>query len=121
VVGVDALTRALAEGGQVIWDPTDRPTLRVGARWAEVLRREAAEVREVLGRAAEFRRQLQVATGTPVVPLLVRPGYRDQPEAGCVSCGARTTTFRCPACLLAVWIALDLTPNPHEVARELEW
>ena len=93
--------------------------LRVGPRWAEVLRREAAEVREVLGRAVEFHRQLQEATETPAVPLLVRPGHRDQQAGRCISCGARTTTFRCPLCRLAVWIALDLTPN--DVAHELEW
>jgi hypothetical protein len=111
VVGVLALSRALAAGGEVIWQPPERPRLRVGLEWAEAIRREAPEVREVLRRAAMFRRQIKAAEGRAVLPLLMLPEAAEPHVGACISCGAEiANAWRCLACLVAVYVALGAVP-----------
>lgn len=118
MVALTALARALADGGAVVWEPVDRPRLRVAPGYAETLRREAGDVREVLRRAVAFRRQLGVAAGGPIVPFLVLPEAPAPRPGACISCGVSLPagqSWRCRPCLAAVYIALGLTGLLSEV------
>ncbi len=86
MVGAMTLSRALAAGGAVIWEPPDKPRLRVAPTFAESLRREADGVREVLRRAAVFKAQLDAEAGGPVVPyfLSLRDRRRPHDRAACL-------------------------------------
>ena len=111
MVGAVALTRALAEGGRVLWEPADRPRLRVTPVWAEALRRAAPEVRDVLRRTVAFREQIESARGGPIIPYLLLPDAPAPREGACISCGtAIAGGLRCEACLAAVYVALDEVP-----------
>jgi hypothetical protein len=113
-----ALSRALAEGGAVIWEPRDRPRLRVGAQWAAPLRRDTGPVREILRRAVTFRAQIEDSLGGPVVPYLVLPGAPECRAGRCLSCGSPASSgWRCSLCLAAIYIALGhLTLLPEIIA-----
>lgn len=109
--GVLTLSRALAEGGVVVWEPADKPRLRVARAYADAIRREADEVREVLGRAVSFRQQLDRAADWPRIPLLVLPEAPPPRLGACISCGkAIPAGWRCGICLAAVYVALGAVP-----------
>ena len=72
MAGVLTLSRALVAGGVVVWEPEDRPRLRVLPIHADALRRDAHEVCDVLRRAVAFRAQI-AAWDRPAIPLLVMP------------------------------------------------
>ena len=117
MAGVITLSRALMDGGQVIWEPADRPKLRVVSAYAEALRRDAEEVREVLRRAVAFRRQLKAwaAAGRALVPVLTLPEAPPPRLGACISCGASIPNgWCCAPCLAAVYVALGAVP-PSEV------
>jgi hypothetical protein len=110
VGGVLTLSRALTDGGQVIWEPVDRPKLRVASAYTGALRRDAEEVREVLRRAVAFRRQVQRSLGGPL-PLLVLPDAPEPRAGACISCGTPISGgWRCGPCLVAIYAALDAPP-----------
>jgi hypothetical protein len=115
VAGVVTLAHALAEGGRVVWEPADKPRLRVAERWAEGLHREADEVREVLRRAAMFRHQLGTSAGGPIIPYLALPDAPAPRLGACISCGGSAPRWRCLLCLAAVYIALDLPQRLAEI------
>ncbi len=106
--GVEILSQALADRGQVVWDEPDRPTLRVPGKWQKPLAEHRAEVREVLRRAALFRKQ---ANGQGPLLILALP---DAPivAGGCISCGKPDVDTRCPGCKLAAWIVLGWLGSP---------
>ncbi len=110
MVGAMTLSRALAAGGAVIWEPPDKPRLRVAPTFAESLRREADGVREVLRRAAVFKAQLDAEAGGPVVPYFLLPGAPPPGLGACISCGAASRGWRCLPCLVAVYVALEAIP-----------
>ena len=116
--GIVSLSRALADGGAVIWEPRDRPRLRVGAQWAASLRRDNGPVREILRRAVIFRAQIEDSMGGPIVPYLILPGVPECHVGQCLSCGSPATSgWRCSLCLVAIYIALGhLTLLPEIVA-----
>jgi hypothetical protein len=109
-VGLVALVEALQRGGRAVWDPPDRPRLvEVPPDLRDALLADRDGLREVLSRAAAFRRQLMERS---VAPVLTLPG-RALGETGCISCGADTSAIRCRLCSLACWIALDHAPPPN--------
>ena len=114
MVGAMTLSQALAAGGAVIWEPADKPRLRVASTFAAALRREADGVREVLRRAAVFKAQLEAAAGKPVVPYFLLPGAPPPRLGACISCGAVCQGWRCLPCLVAVYVALDAIPALKE-------
>ncbi len=105
------LLRALAKGAEVIWEPADKPRLRVPQGMGVSLQREMGDVREVLRRAISFKAQL---SENGPVPFLVLP-ESDLSGDGCIFCGIQIpeNKIRCPLCQAAAWIALELTPLPH--------
>lgn len=106
--GAVTLSRALVAGGQVIWEPGDRPRLLVPPFYAGAIRGELEEVRKILARAVVFRRQLDAAQGRPNVPLLILPEAPATRTGACISCGKVIAQgWRCPVCLTAVLLALN--------------
>ena len=103
MTGAAILGRALVAGGRVRWED-GRPRLAVPSEWAPSLRAHAADLRDVLRRAATFKAQLDGSANRPGIPLLALPGDH---SAGCISCGAPCDRWRCLACVVAVYIALD--------------
>jgi hypothetical protein len=106
-VGLVALVEALQRGGKAVWDPPDRPRLvEVPPDLRAALLADRESLREVLSRAAAFRRQLE---GRSVAPVLTLP---DRPlgDTGCISCGTDAPRIRCRLCSLACWIALGRIP-----------
>lgn len=102
--------RGLADGGMVQLDTTP-PSIRMAPRWLDALRdrpeHERAELREVLRRAVLFRRQLEVSASGPIIPYLILPDAPSSSRGACISCGAAAQgSWRCPACLMAVYIAV---------------
>ena len=116
MAGVVTLAHALAEGGRVVWEPADKPRLRVAARWAEGLYREADEVREVLRRAVVFRCQIETFAGGPIIPYLALPDAPTPRLGACISCGYPARGWRCLPCLAALYLALDLPERLSEIA-----
>jgi hypothetical protein len=101
--GLTTVAEALADGGRVIWDPPDRPTLQVPSKWQEALSNSRDEVREVLHRAALFRQQANSKGGLPVLALPDAP----LEDGFCVSCGGpKEGHYRCGTCRVAAWVAL---------------
>lgn len=108
-MGLVALVEALQRGGKAVWDPPDRPRLvEVPPELIDALLADKETLREVLSRAAAFRRQLE---GRTVAPVLTLPG-RPIGDTGCISCGADILAIRCRLCSLACWIALGQAPPP---------
>jgi hypothetical protein len=102
--------RGLADGGVVKLD-TKPPRVRMAAKWLDLLRErpehEKAALREVLRRAALFRRQFEVSAGGPIIPFLILPDAPSPSRGACISCGvAVQSSWRCPVCLMSVYIAL---------------
>ena len=67
---------------------------------------EIEDVREVLQRAATFKKQM---SGNGPFHLMILPESRNLNE-GCISCGTVIPEFkiRCPLCQAAAWIALEM-------------
>lgn len=106
--GVLALTEALAQGGQVVWD-APKPRLLVPPGFRSKVEAHRETVREVLRRAAIFREQaFAFIQGGQALPLLTLPEYGGEIGGGCISCGAAAApgSSRCPICALAVELAL---------------
>lgn len=106
--GVSLLEQALADGGQVVWKEPNRPTLRLSKKWQMALSNELEGVREVLRRAALFRKQ---ANGQGPLLILALPGAPIV-AGGCISCGKPNVDTRCPGCRLAAWIVLGWLGEP---------
>jgi hypothetical protein len=109
-IAVDHLAKALSHG-QVVWDDPDRPRVLVPPMWHDALSDAAEEVREVLRRAALFRRQ---ANSPGAVPILALP---DAPllDGACISCGgAKDGPHRCLLCRVAAWVALGWLGGPKQ-------
>ena len=106
MAGVLTLSRALIAGGTVLWEPPDRPRLRVLPIHAEALRSDARDIREILRRAVVFRAQIASWQGS-VIPLLFLPEAPAPRSGACISCGANSSQWRCLCCLVAIFIALD--------------
>jgi hypothetical protein len=105
-----AFARGLADGG-VVQLGTAPPSVRIAPKWLDLLRErtepEKAELREVLRRAALFRRQLEVSADGPIIPYLILPDVESPRLGACISCGvAVQSSWRCPVCLMSVYIAL---------------
>jgi hypothetical protein len=106
-----ALARALANGGEILWDQPDRPRVRVPAPWVDAVRGEPEVLREVLRRAVEFRRQVAQAARGPIIPYLLLPSAPAPRLGACISCGvAIPSGWRCAICLLGVRIAIGVKP-----------
>ncbi len=105
MTAVAVLTEALARGGRVVWEPTEKPRLLAPPSLHPKIKADRETVKEILRRAAEFRRQAQ--TPGPI-PFLHLPGCLEG-DGLCLSCGTKVDLghFRCPACTLAVNIALE--------------
>ena len=109
VTAAVTLVRALGAGGRVIWEPADRPKLRLPQGWGARVDQDIAGARAVMERAVVFHRQLDVTHRSPVIPFLTLPGIEAKPGQ-CISCGeelARAGNWRCIPCLTAVLIAID--------------
>src|SRR5437870_5814491 len=111
VTALATFVRALAAGGVVKLETTP-PSVRMAPQWLDLLRerpeQEGAELREVLRRAAVFRGQLELSGDGPIIPYLILPDVPPPRLGACISCGiALQGSWRCPVCLLAVYIALD--------------
>ncbi len=111
---VTLIAQAMLQGGRVLWTDPDRPRLEVPEPLAGPLRRHAAALREVLGRAAILRQQ---ASALSPVPILTLPGVAAGPDE-CLSCGVAVMhgLFRCPTCQVAVAFALDIRPPEDPMA-----
>jgi hypothetical protein len=110
VTVLGTFARGLADGGVVQLDTTP-PSVRMASRWLDLLRErpehEKAALREVLRRAVLFRRQLKVSAHGPIIPYLILPDVQSPGLGACISCGvAIHGSWRCPVCLMAVYIAL---------------
>ena len=111
-----ALMEALCLGGRVVWEPEDRPTLRVPPEFSPTIRKNAEEVREILRRAVVFKEQ----AGVPgPVPFLYLPQAKETGPGCCFSCGESVPKdrIRCDLCQAAAWIALDMIPSD---ARDID-
>jgi len=111
MTALTAFAQALADGGEVQLGARP-PSVRMAPKWLELLRErpehERAELREVLRRAAVFRRQLEMSGDTPIIPYLILPDIPSPRLGACISCGVAVLgRWRCPVCLMAVYIALD--------------
>jgi len=104
--GLAVLVEALHRGGRVLWDDPDRPRLTAPSTLRDSLLADLDTLRLVLSRAVAFRRHLEGGTDIPVMVLPDRPPG----DAGCISCGVDTFAIRCPACSIALWIALGKLP-----------
>lgn len=111
MAGPVMLARALADGGRVVWDPPERPRLRVTPAWAVLLRNDTGAVRAVLERAVCFRHQIEASRYRPGLPCLILPHAPAPRHGACISCGAPVGHgWRCAPCLVAVYIALEAVP-----------
>jgi hypothetical protein len=100
------VSKAIRRGVRAEWNP---PRYQ-GPSDALALAKQAPDTaREVLRRATEFRRQIESWSGG-CAPLLALPSAPEPRHGACVSCGVAVAAWRCPACLLAVELALGLTP-----------
>jgi hypothetical protein len=113
---------ALADGGSVCWDTTP-VRVRLAPKWAHTFQRQPddvrGELREVLRRAAAFHQQVQDSAGTHVIPYLVLPGAPPSSLESCISCGVPIASgWRCPVCLVAVYIALGKLHALAEIVNE---
>lgn len=110
------LAEAIRRGAAPVWDdPPYRPTLkRVPLELVAPLREDPEGLREILRRAAIFRKQVQafVRRGG-AIPLLTLPGHDWQGLGNCVSCGDPTDPerWRCSTCLAAVMVAGAVSPS----------
>src|SRR5215813_7963987 len=103
---VTLITQAL-QGTRVDWRTPTHPRFDVPAHLARPLQAYSGLLKEILMRAAVLR--TQAAMPSPV-PLLILPGVHADPGE-CLTCGvALPFGFRCPLCLIAVALALDLLP-----------
>ncbi len=59
-MGLSILADALNKGGEVIWDPPEKPRLRVPKYLEGRIRQDIKTVRKVLERAVIFKKQLKV-------------------------------------------------------------
>jgi hypothetical protein len=107
--GVEALTKALSSGGEILWDPPDKPKIVAPKASIKQIRGDIQAVREVLRRAVLFRSQID---GDGPFKLFILPEGKDS-DAGCISCAVDipVENIRCPLCQTAAWIALDITPS----------
>ena len=120
VRGATALGEALARGGRVVWDPPERPRLLVPRELRPTVEADREAVRAIMERAAVFREQAQrfIREGRGF-PFLALPEAKGR-DGGCLSAGASVDEarhFRCPLCMVAVRIALDMLPTPREAGR----
>ncbi len=104
------LTRALADGGSVVWDPPERPRLRVAPAWAARLRDEAATCG-----GARTRRVLPPSDRghpAPGCPSLPRPAHCPRAARWVLPLvwGTGWPQLALRACLVAVYIALEAVP-----------
>lgn|SRR5574341_172032 len=104
MTGVAVLTKALARGAYVVFDPPDKPKLIAPPSLHDAIKADRGTVKEILRRAAILHRQAQTPGPLPVLALPEHPG-----ADGCISCGdpVDAEQFRCPLCSLAVKIALE--------------
>ena len=110
--GAAVLAEALAAGARVEWPGPTRARLLVPPDLRARVLAESDTVREVLRRAAVFRGQ---AHAPGPVPFLHLPEAKGR-DGGCLSCGApvdEARHFRCPLCVLAVRIVLDMEAAPE--------
>ena len=114
--GATALAEALARGGRVVWDPPAPPRLLVPRELRPRVEADRATVRAVMERAAVFREQAQrfirEGRGFPFLHL----AEAKLRHGSCLSCGApidEARHFRCPLCVVAVRIALDVEAAPE--------
>ena len=119
MTGVLALTEALDRGARVVWDPPERPRLLVPRELRPRVEADRETVRAIMQRAAIFRAQAErfIRQGRGF-PFLSLPEARGR-DRGCLSCGApvdEARHFRCPLCVVAVRIALDMAPEPGDTA-----
>jgi len=106
VKGVAILTDALSKGAEIVWEPADRPRLKVPRGMAILFQGEEETTREVLRRAAMFREYLN----KPGYSLFFKiPGAKIR-EGFCSTCGAGPPlgrdAGRCQICNTAASIAL---------------
>jgi hypothetical protein len=111
MIALATFARALADGAVVQLETTP-PSVRMTPKWLNLLReqpeRERAQLREVLKRAALFRQQLELAGDGPIIPYMILPDIPSPRLGACISCGVAVQgSWRCPVCLMAVYIALD--------------
>jgi len=106
--GIEALTQALASGGEILWDPPDKPKIIAPKTSIKQIRGDIQVVREVLRRAVIFRSQID---GDGPFKLFILPEGKDS-DAGCISCAVNIPVedIRCPLCQAAACIALGITP-----------
>jgi hypothetical protein len=116
MAAVLTLSEALNQGGMVVWEPPDRPRLRVARRWVEAIQRDEVEIREVLRRAVLFRKQLEAAASGVVTPYFLLPECGEVRSGQCISCGeelpepknaVRRPRVRCLPCIAALYLAFD--------------
>ena len=111
MTAVAVLTKALARGGKVVWDPPDRPRLLAPPSLHEAIKADRATVKEILRRAAIFREQADrfVRSGG-LLPILTLTA--EDTGGGCISCGEGRcgNRYRCAVCTLAVKLALEGKP-----------
>ena len=110
-----ALAEALDRGGRVVWDPPERPRLLVPRELRPHVEADRETVRAIMERAAVFRAIAErfIREGR-CFPFLALPEAKAH-ERGCLSCGApidEARHFRCPLCVVAARIALDMPPEP---------
>jgi hypothetical protein len=105
MTGVSILREAIKQGAHVVFDPSGTARLFAPPDLHERIKSDREAVKEVLRRAALFREQAR--TPGPVPYLMLPDRLKGD---GCLSCGAtvpRGHVLRCPACALAVRIALN--------------
>jgi hypothetical protein len=104
------VARALSDGAGVEWPIVDGlPVLMLSPAQAAELDAERSSIRDLLHRAAEFKLISGLLQDTSLLPSFTLPGApQPGPADRCPSCGWDSPgSWRCPACHVALAIALD--------------
>jgi hypothetical protein len=118
-VAIERVCTALEQGARIVWEERARivweeRTIRGPRGVVTRLTEEPRAVRALMRRASIFREELQ--DRGPDLPRLILSGVKAE-EGACYSCGEpHPHGGRCPACAVAVYLALDLVP-PRDVVE----